>query len=144
MKFIVSTTLSCVGPCHVSSVMPQCSREVSISRFNHHKYHVSIPMSVHVLLIHQLTALCQFRVVDGGYIKALLQQVCFLSTSTHYPGTRIRNQLVPWDLHASMAGLLAFDRSFTSVTSDRMIPRMFDLNSFIHICWNVLGYLGNH
>jgi hypothetical protein len=29
----------------------------------------------------------------------------FLSTSTHYPGIRPRNQLVPWNLHASMAVL---------------------------------------
>jgi hypothetical protein len=35
----------------------------------------SIPMSVHVHLIHQFTSMCQFRVVDGGYIKALLRQV---------------------------------------------------------------------
>jgi hypothetical protein len=36
----------------------------------------------------------------------------FLSTSTHYPGIRLRNQLVPWNLHASMAGFLAFDSGF--------------------------------
>jgi hypothetical protein len=67
-----------------------------------------------------------------------------LSTPTHYPGIRLRNQLVLWDLHASMAGLLTFDSGFTSLTPDRMIPRVFDLSSSIHIHWNVLGYLGNH
>ena len=68
----------------------------------------------------------------------------FLSTSTHYLGTRFRNQLVLWDLHASMEGLLMFDSGFTSLTSDWMIPWMFESNSSIHIRWNVLDYLGNH
>ena len=67
-----------------------------------------------------------------------------MSTPTHHPGIRIGNQLVLWDLHASMAGLLTFDSGFTSLTPDRMIPWVFDLSSSIHIRWNVLGYLGNH
>ena len=46
----------------------------------------------------------------------------FLSTSTHYPGIRLRNQLVPWNLHASMAGFLAFDSGFSLSTPDREIP----------------------
>jgi hypothetical protein len=45
----------------------------------------------------------------------------FPSTSTHYPETRLRNSLVPWNLHASMAGFLAFDSGFTSLTLDRKI-----------------------
>ena len=45
----------------------------------------------------------------------------FLSTPTHYPGIRLRNRLVLWDLHASMACLLASDSRFTSLTFDRMI-----------------------
>jgi hypothetical protein len=44
------------------------------------------------------------------------------STSAHYPESRLRNYLVPWNLHASMAGFLAFDSGFTSLTPDRMIP----------------------
>lgn len=68
----------------------------------------------------------------------------FPLTSTHYPGLRLRNQLVPWDLHASMEGLLVSDSGFASLTPDRMIPRMFDFSSSIHIRWNVLEYLGNH
>ena len=68
----------------------------------------------------------------------------FVSTSTHYPGTRLRNQLVPWDLHASMAGIFTSDSGFTSLTPDRMIPWIFDFNSSSHIRWNVLGYLWNH
>jgi hypothetical protein len=43
-----------------------------------------------------------------------------------------------------MAGLLTFDSGFASLAPDRMIPRVFDLSSSIHIRWNVLGYLGNH
>ena len=46
----------------------------------------------------------------------------FLSTSTHYPGIRLGNQLVPWNLHASMAGFLAFDNRFSLLTPDRKIP----------------------
>jgi len=68
----------------------------------------------------------------------------FMSTSTHHLRIWLRNQLVPCDLHAWMEGLLASDSRFRSLTSDQMIPRMFDFNSFIHICWNVLGYLGIH
>jgi hypothetical protein len=44
-------------------------------------------------------------------------------------------------MHASMAGLFASSSGFTSLTSDRMIPRMFDFRSSIHIRRNVLGYL---
>ena len=43
------------------------------------------------------------------------------STSTHYLESRLRNYLVPWSLHASMAGFLAFDSGFTSLTPDRKI-----------------------
>ena len=44
------------------------------------------------------------------------------STSAHYPESRLRNSLVPWSLHASMAGFLAFDIGFTSLNPDRKIP----------------------
>jgi hypothetical protein len=44
------------------------------------------------------------------------------STSAHYPESRHRNYLVPWNLHASMAGFLAFDSGFTSLTPDQNIP----------------------
>jgi hypothetical protein len=46
----------------------------------------------------------------------------FLSTSTHYPRIRLRNQLVPWNLHASMAGFLTFDNGFSLLTPNREIP----------------------
>jgi hypothetical protein len=45
-----------------------------------------------------------------------------LSTSAHYPDTRLRNSSVPWRLHASMAGFLTFDSGFTSSTPARNIP----------------------
>jgi hypothetical protein len=44
------------------------------------------------------------------------------STLAHYPESRLRNYLVPWSLHASIAGFLAFDSGFTSAASDRKIP----------------------
>jgi hypothetical protein len=45
-----------------------------------------------------------------------------LLTPAHYPETRLRNSLVPWNLHASMEGFLAFDSGFSSLTLDREIP----------------------
>ena len=47
--------------------------------------------------------------------------IFFPSTSAHYLETRLRNSLVPWNLHASMAGFLTFDSGFTSLTHDRKI-----------------------
>jgi hypothetical protein len=44
------------------------------------------------------------------------------STPTHYPETGLRNYLVPWNLHASMAGSLALDNRFSSLTPNREIP----------------------
>jgi hypothetical protein len=44
------------------------------------------------------------------------------STPAHYLETRLRIFLVPWNLHASMAGSLAFDNGFSSLTLDREIP----------------------
>jgi hypothetical protein len=43
------------------------------------------------------------------------------STPTHYSETRLRNYLVPWNLHASMAGSLTFDSGFSSLTPDQEI-----------------------
>jgi hypothetical protein len=45
----------------------------------------------------------------------------FLSTSTHYPEIILRNQFLPWNLHASMAGFLSFDSEFSLSTPDREI-----------------------
>jgi hypothetical protein len=44
------------------------------------------------------------------------------STSAHYLESRLRNYLVPWSLHASIAGFLAFQSGFTSLTPYRKIP----------------------
>jgi hypothetical protein len=44
------------------------------------------------------------------------------STPTHYPETRLRNYLVPWNLHASMAGFLVFDSGFSLLTLDWEVP----------------------
>ena len=43
------------------------------------------------------------------------------STPTHYPETRLRNYLVPWNLHASIVGFLTSDSGFSSLTPDREI-----------------------
>ena len=42
-------------------------------------------------------------------------------TPTHYPETKLKYYLVPWDLHASMVSFLTFDSGFSSLTSDREI-----------------------
>jgi hypothetical protein len=60
-----------------------------------------------------ITFLCMFRVDDEVIHHGPPSTSIFLSTSTDYPGIRLRNQLVPWDLHASMVGLLNFDSRFT-------------------------------
>jgi hypothetical protein len=43
------------------------------------------------------------------------------SNPTHYPEMRLRNHLVPWNPHALMEGLFAFDRGFTSLIPNREI-----------------------
>jgi hypothetical protein len=69
----------------------------------------------------------------------------FLSTSTHYLGIRLRNQLVPWNLHASMAGFLPFDNGFSLFPPDREIPssvrlQLINSHSFDHtsVPWDSL------
>ena len=42
-------------------------------------------------------------------------------TPAHYLETRLRNSLVPWNLHASMASFLTFDSGFTSLIPDQKI-----------------------
>jgi hypothetical protein len=125
------------------AIVPQCSREVSASRVSHPKYLISKPLSFHVHLIYQLHLYVCFVLLMGDTSRPSLDESILVDLA-HYPGIRLRNQLVLWDLHASMAGLLTFDSRFTSLTSYRMIPWMFDSSSSIHIRWNVLGYLGNH
>jgi hypothetical protein len=64
----------------------------------------------------------------------------FLSTSTHYPRIILRNQLVPWNLHASMESFLAFDNGFSLLTPDREIPPSVQLhliNSLLLNCTRV-------
>jgi hypothetical protein len=64
----------------------------------------------------------------------------FLSTSTHYLGIRLRIQLVPWNLHASMEGFLTFDSGFSLLTPDREIPlsvRLHLINSHSLDCTRV-------
>jgi hypothetical protein len=51
----------------------------------------------------------------------------FLWTSTHYSGIKLRNHLVPWNLHASMVGILAFNSGFTSLAPDWKIPSSVQL-----------------
>ena len=146
---VTASDALCFGPRYVyaskSHVVPHCSRELSASRVNHHKFPVSIPVSVYTHSIHHLTSLSyvSFMSMMGDTSRPPSMNI-FLSTSTHHLWIRLRNQLVPWDLHASMEGLLASDSGFTSLTSDEMIPRMFDFISSIHIRWNVLDYLRNH
>lgn len=89
--------------------------------------------------------LCQWCFVDLFYLLILVScwwwgihhyppsTSLFLSTSTHHPRVRQRNHSVPWNLHASIVGILIYNGWFTSLTSDRNIPQIFDFNSFFHI-----------
>jgi hypothetical protein len=54
------------------------------------------------------------------------------STPTHYLETRLRNDLVPWNLHASMVGFLAFDNGFSLLTPDWEVP----LNAQPHLIYS--------
>ena len=59
------------------------------------------------------------------------------STSAHYPGLRLRNLLVPWSLHASMA---SFSLSTVDLHHWSLIERfrqLFDISSFIH-SWQIV------
>jgi hypothetical protein len=63
------------------------------------------------------------------------------STSAHYPESRLRNYLVPWSLHASMAGFLSFDSGFTSLTPNQKISlnvRLQLIHSHSMDCTSVL------
>jgi hypothetical protein len=112
------------------AVVPQCSREVSASRVSHPKYLASKPVSVHVHLIYQLHLYVCFMSLMGDTSRPSFDESIPVDFNT-LSRNRLRNQLVLWDLHASMAGLLTFDSRFTSLTSDRMIPWMFD-SQLIH------------
>ena len=79
---------------------------VSCQHHFDHFVSIVIPVSCHLWGIHQ-----------GPPVMSFVS-----STSTHYPESRLRNYLVPWSFHASMAGFLAFDSGFTSLTPDRKIP----------------------
>ena len=81
-----------------SSVMPPiCSREVGLCSFQ--------PPSNSLLVLihkHHVPLSC---VNDVGNIMAHLWSGHFLLTSAYYPGIWSRDSLlVPWSLHASMAG----------------------------------------
>ena len=53
-----------------------------------------------------------------GIHHGLHSGIWFLSTSTHHMGNRLRNQLVPSNLHASMACLLIFYYESTTLASN--------------------------
>ena len=86
----------------------------------------------------------QFRVVDVGFIMALLQRICSCRHQNIIRDSYLETTLVPKNLHSSMAGLFALDYGFTSLTLSRRILLVFNFKSFIHTRWDVLGHLANH
>ena len=86
-----------------------------------------------------------FRVIDVGFIKALLWQI-----------TSFRHQLiiqevdlgtphsVLWSLHASMASFSLPATGIHQWPSTRRFCVAFDAKSFIHATWIVLPYLEGH
>ena len=106
-----------------------CSREVHLKPILSrpyaviHSLHVGLPCvqsNLQTTLFHFQTLLlisCHWWGIHQGPPVTSFVPL----TSAHYPESRLRNYLVPWSLHASMAGFLAFDSGFTSLTPDRKI-----------------------
>ena len=78
-------------------VSPICSREFDLCKFQ--------PSSdSHLILIHNIMFLCLASMM-WETIRPTFDQGHFLLTSAHYLGSWSRDSLlVPWSLHASMAG----------------------------------------
>ena len=95
---IIMTSNPLMSNTSKSSVVPLiCSREVCICSCQ--------PSSDFLLVLIQFHHVPLSRVDDVGNVMAFLRLVHFLSTSAHYPGIWSRDSLlVPWSLHASMAG----------------------------------------
>jgi len=100
-----------------------CSREVHLKPILSrpstiiHSLRVGLPYVQSNLQNALLLILCHW----WGIHQGPPMKIFVPSTSAHYLGSRLRNYLVPWSLHASMSSFLAFNSGFTSLTPDRKI-----------------------
>jgi hypothetical protein len=67
--------------------------------------HTTKPISYH-----------RFRVVDVGFIMALLRRICSCRLQIIIQESNLEITLVPKSLHASMASFFVFVHGFTSLT----------------------------
>ena len=86
----------------------------------------------------------RFRVVDVGFIMALLRRICSCRLQIIIQESNLETNPVPKSLHASMASFFVFVHGLTSLALEWRIPPVFDFKSFIHTCRFVLRHLGNH
>jgi hypothetical protein len=86
----------------------------------------------------------RFRVVDVGFIMALLRRICSCRLQIIIQESNLETTPVPKSLHASMASFFVFVHGLTSLALEWRIPPVFDFKSFIHTCRFVLRHLGNH
>jgi len=108
------------------------------------KLPIPIPVSVCFIYCILSPSCDKFHVDWWGIHQFPPSTSLYLSTSTNYTGNRLRNTSVPWDSHASMVGLLAFSSGYTSMTHDRLIPKMFDFSSIFAFVGLYLKYLESH
>ena len=90
-----------------STVMPFiCSRGVDLCKHQHSS-------DSHLIVIHKNTMFLCLASMMWETLWPTFDQGHFLSTSAHYPGSWSRDSLlVPWSLHASMAGSSHLTRGF--------------------------------
>ena len=98
----------------------------------------------YIILFFAFKICYSFRVIDVGYIKALLWRVLFRRLQLI-----IRNQdlEILWYLGACMPQWQVSSLSTVGLHHSPLIERfhrMFEFNSFIHTRWIVLEYLGSH
>ena len=140
-----------LGQCYqFISVSPTCSREVIQSKFI-----LCNTINLHFHDRHSWT-LCRQSDSILKFITLVLCHWCgihqgpptmshFLSTSTHYPRSWLRNTLpVPWGLHASMAGFSLPMIGLHRWPSTERLCMVFNIKSSIHTMQNVLQYLEDH
>jgi hypothetical protein len=139
--WIYASSIQCSQvTCHVAQFSMEVSSSINLCSIIHFHTHVSM----HTFSISSKTIILISFLLMMGIHHGLPSMSFFLSTSTHHPGVRLRNQLVPWSLHASMGEFRTFNSGFPSLTSDRKIrlsvrPKLIDSHSR-----ECNGYLGIH
>jgi len=103
MKVTVSTALF-LGPCHVSVICALMFKgsiclEIQTSQISIFNTRVSA-YSLYSPYYISMSVLCRWWRIHQGPPSTSI----FLSTSAHHSRLRLRNQLVPWNLHASISG----------------------------------------